>query len=1654
MKKNYNSLNKIEIQFDKTKNSLEIKKYKSPLFRILRITLIVLVCLIGEKSFGQGADCANALAITVNTEYTALTNITDATVNDPTEGTCNTQTIQRDGWFKFIASGSEARVVVTSNRNPILYAYSGSCGSLTQIGCANTTTTNGAQTEILNLTALTSGNTYFVRVGNSAANAMTISSLVILTNNNCNIATALTVNSGTTCTTSTSGTTVGATQSIAAISCGGFTGNADDDVWFRFVATATSHIITATPIGITDITLELRSGTCNGTNLSCSDANSNTAETITATGLTPGSTYYVRLYSFDNNTGQGSFTICVTTPAIPTITSLSASSGCAGTSLTINGTNLTGATAANVRVGGTAVSSITSNTGTALVVVLGTGTTGTVAVTTSGGTATSAASFTVNPLPTTTWATTATAVCSSASAQTTSLAYTATTNSPNRYSIVWNATPTNSFAAVTDATFAGTAGGGTITLNIPAGTNAGTYAGTISVKNANSCSSTTSNFTITVRDIPGVATTPSPANAATGVCYSGSGAISTVGWTSVSGATSYDVYFGAGSLPVTVISNVTTNSYATGTLSPSTTYYWKVVPRNACGIATGTVTTWSFTTNATICYCASTSLNNNEYISKVATGGFTNTTTQSHYGDYTGLGSIASVMQGTSTAIIKVTTSSGHVNDNIHLFADWNRNGDFGDTGEFVTGPIIASGSGTYTLALPVPAGAAIGTTRIRIKLMRNINSNGCQVSFNNGEVEDYIVTVIPTCSLTITATSGKSCGPGTVTLTAVGGAGTTEYRWYEYASSGTPVATTVAGSFVTPLLTTTKTYYVSAYNGTCESRRSAVNAFVYTSPTSSVTPAAASLCDGVMELTATGSQPATTQTLFQEDFESAAPHVIYQDYGSSANSFWFFESSPSTYIDYETVNSGSDFAALDVSYDIDGYANNALAIDMPINTNNFASLNLSFRHYYNYDNYQAPDQAIVEVNTSGDYDGVWTPVQTYTSDQGTATNFATASIDLSPYINQTQLLIRFRFYSGWNYGWNLDDIKLTGVSAPSTVAWTPAVGLYTDAALTIPYTSGNISTVYAYPDTAQTYTATVTNGTGCTGIDTSILSGDSNIWNGSTWSTGTSPISGTEKIILNGDYSSTGDISGCLLQVNSGNVVINSDNTITITNQVRIKPGATFTLEDTASLVQTAGTTNTNIGIIKAKRNTQPVKRFDFTYWSSPVSPQTLHNLSPATLADKYYSWNPVAQAWLTHMNGNTTMIDAKGYIVRAPQTYSATTAIEYVAPFEGVPNNGDITIPVYGNASTLPADYKWNLIGNPYPSAIDVDEFLRYVENVASVDGTIYLWSHNSAPSSAIPGDQTYNYTANDYATYNLTGGAATSPATPDPLNPDLSDNFNATTPTKYLASGQGFFVRGLGNLPAKFTNDMRVKDENNQFFRNANPNSHGNTANSGIEKNRFWLNIRNNQGAFNQTLIGYIEGATNGLDRGFDGNLFGGNYVSIYSLNSNQKLTIQGRALPFNVEDTIPLGIKTTIAGTFNISIDMLDGLFVKQNIYLKDNLLNTIHDLKSAPYSFTAAIGTFENRFEVVYRNTALGVDDPVFNPDSIIIYKQDKSVIVNAGLATIHEVKVFNIQGRLLFDGQKINSSETIIKSLPPTDQVLIVQVVTTEGGKVSKKIIY
>jgi hypothetical protein len=138
-----------------------------------------------------------------------------------------------------------------------------------------------------------------------------VTPFTFLPGDNCNNAIPLTT--GASCA-PTPGSVAGMTQTLLAGVCGG---TADDDIWYSFVASATSQVVTLD--ADFDAVLELRSGACNGTNVACADNNfAAGVEEIIATGLTIGNTYYVRIWSWAGTVqATPGFDICVVDPPPP-----------------------------------------------------------------------------------------------------------------------------------------------------------------------------------------------------------------------------------------------------------------------------------------------------------------------------------------------------------------------------------------------------------------------------------------------------------------------------------------------------------------------------------------------------------------------------------------------------------------------------------------------------------------------------------------------------------------------------------------------------------------------------------------------------------------------------------------------------------------------------------------------------------------------------------------------------------------------------------------------------------------------------------------------------------------------------------------------------------------------------------------------------------------------------------------------------------------------------------------------------------------------------------------------------------------------------------------------------------------------------------------
>ncbi len=317
---------------------------------------------------------------------------------------------------------------------------------------------------------------------------------------------------------------------------------------------------------------------------------------------------------------------------------------------------------------------------------------------------------------------------------------------------------------------------------------------------------------------PPSCTTPiSPTNGAVDFAVDGS-----LTWNSVAAATGYKIYFGTNNPPTNIENNEDLGNVTSYTPSSDmnflTDYYWKIVPYNGIGSATG-CSVWSFTT-ADISYCAAGADDEDEYISRVRLNNDIDNSSSwstNGYGDYTGLST--SLTQGETNVSLIIDIGTYYSNDDISVWVDWNQDGDFDDSGENIIceNSVNASGSNPFD----VPATANLGNTRMRIRL--EYYSTSCpSTSCGNttyGEVEDYTINIQAACNApdepTLSATSTTICNGSSSTLSiSLGNLNDADHwQWYSGSCGGTAIGTGTSVS-VSPAITTT---YYARGEGTCD---------------------------------------------------------------------------------------------------------------------------------------------------------------------------------------------------------------------------------------------------------------------------------------------------------------------------------------------------------------------------------------------------------------------------------------------------------------------------------------------------------------------------------------------------------------------------------------------------------------------------------------------------------------------------------------------------------------------------------------------------------------------------------------------------------------------------------------------------------------------
>lgn len=268
----------------------------------------------------------------------------------------------------------------------------------------------------------------------------------------------------------------------------------------------------------------------------------------------------------------------------------------------------------------------------------------------------------------------------------------------------------------------------------------GTY--TITISHKGTLTGGSQNYSLIVTGLTG---TPVVCNATipSNTTIDGFGSsTATVSWDAVPGS-SYDFrYRQTGTTSWTTSSENGTSKPLTG-LTPQTSYEVQVrskCPDNSTSSYSSSV---SFTTTEVqLNYCDSNGNNvSDEYISNVSIGNINNSSgaSSSGYADYTSQST--NLTKGTSSTITITPTWTGTLyNEGYAVFIDYNKDGDFSDSGETIwtqaasqTTPV----SGTFT----VPTSAITGATRMRVVMQYNAIPTSCG-TYNYGETEDYTVNI------------------------------------------------------------------------------------------------------------------------------------------------------------------------------------------------------------------------------------------------------------------------------------------------------------------------------------------------------------------------------------------------------------------------------------------------------------------------------------------------------------------------------------------------------------------------------------------------------------------------------------------------------------------------------------------------------------------------------------------------------------------------------------------------------------------------------------------------------------------------------------------------------------------------------------------------
>lgn len=374
----------------------------------------------------------------------------------------------------------------------------------------------------------------------------------------------------------------------------------------------------------------------------------------------------------------------------------------------------------------------------------------------------------------------------------------------------------------------------------------------------------------------------------------------------------------------------------------------------------------------------------------------------------------------------------------------------------------------------------------------------------------------------------------------------------------------------------------------------------------------------------------------------------------------------------------------------------------------------------------------------------------------------------------------------------------------------------------------------------------------------------------------------------------------------------------------------------------------------------------------------------------------------------------------------------------FRGIPNTGTIGLDIKTDEILL--------VGNPYPSALDLNLFL--IENI-NTSGIAYFWDSKPVASHYLqdyeggygaytPALGTEGYVPPVFQKFNNYGESI-----------EETGNVGDYYARRFSPIAQGFIIEGIEPGQVYFKNKYRVFQKENPVFSEF--KSPGKTFETRVNIPIIRLNVEFKNKYTRQLLIAFHPASTNSVDRAMDAKNLSTLETDVGFLIDNEQYIIDVRPektdIPLMISASEPVEVNFELAPQ-----QQLDG-----DIFLWNAEENIYFNLINQEVSIPVSSGNLSGKYWITFSKHTDETEGTLSVNNEYKIFQNNlfhRAEVLAPFSSTPRTIELYDIGGRKLREIKGFaNELHYVIPTGNLTNGIYIIKIIADDGTIVSKKVI-